>query len=263
MKLSAFIANSSSRTGINNHFCKENNITDLSNKHLAQNNFSFLIGSAIGLGISTCISMKFAQVFPVLLFLSIFHFVYAQISCQQIFLSDMNPQRAFYISMNYIKNEILLDPRTVNQKEKLLFSKLNFLKFCSYPLENIIKREKNNLFMDQVLLLFKDHKFLAYVDPHKTLIMRRNKHKVYTFVRVDAESIDIFLAFLFSIRLHESIKNRKFTDDKLLSNIKENLEWVTKIDKKHLAHQLKEKGWDSNFHLLEEKYMRYQMLFKN
>jgi hypothetical protein len=142
VKLSAFIANSSSRTGINNHFCKENNITDLSNKHLAQNNLSFMIGSLIGFGISTCISIKFTHVFPILIFLSVFHLISSHISCKEIYLTDMNPQRAYYVAIKYIKSNSVFDPVTVNQKEELFFNKLKLLRFCNYPLDNIILKLK-------------------------------------------------------------------------------------------------------------------------
>ncbi len=178
----------------------------------------------------------------------------------------MNSQRAYYVVKEYFTTGKLLDVEEVSKREKFIFRKLKFLKFCNYPLEKIIGGKsvnKNTEYLLKVLNSYKDFKYMSYVEKKYDYIKGGYKFSLYTFLRVDAERIDIFMAFLFSVRLYDYLSNGGYDknniEDMIIEAIKTNLEWIKKIDKKEMIRRLKENNWDiASFSLLEEKFQRYQ-----
>jgi hypothetical protein len=260
VRLAASIANTSTRTGINAHYCKDNNITDLSNKYIAQNNISYIIGSLIGLCCTFFIPMNFYSIMPFIISVSVVHMISSHISCKKIFLAEMNPQRAYIVIQEYLKSRTILDEITTNKKEKFLFNKLSYLKFCNYPFDKLINKYNNDDYLNDILNCFSREHFFCYVHV-KVSKWNLNKIKIYTFMKLDGEQIDIFLAFIFSVKLYESLKNKSnLSENVIICEIKRDLNWLGKINKIDLSKKLKEQGWVINFNLLEEKYERVQIL---
>jgi len=155
--------------------------------------------------ISLFLKIEFSTTLPTLLFLSICNLYFVHKSIEKINLNDLNPQRAFYILKEYLNTHKIEDPEIINTKEKLIFNKLKNLRFCNYPLEKIIKKEKDDEYIDALFKLFKNHKFFVYVEKNKKFSIfnrgNRNNYKVYTFLRLDADNGDILMAFLYSVKV--------------------------------------------------------------
>jgi hypothetical protein len=261
--LCAFLAGSTSRTAINNHFALQNNITDLTNKLFAQNNFAFIIGNVIGVIISINFSLTFNFAFGSIIFFSTLHLITAHLSVKSITLHGLNLQRAYYLGVEYLNSKTILDPIVVRNKETLIFRKLNFLHFCNFPLEKIIYTEKNVQYIDSLINLFEEFKFLIYVKYSYSYTMKRWKYKIYSFLRLDAENSDIFISFIYSISLYNKLnEHTNINTDNILNIISENLKTLRTINKTELIKEIKEKGWETDFKLLENKYMRYHVLYK-
>jgi hypothetical protein len=261
----AFVSNSTTRTGIHNHFCKEKNITDLQNKFVAQNNLSFVIGNLVGIGISLMFEFTTYFVFTTIATLSAFHTISSLRSNGQVYLLDFNFIRAYYLCKEIIENKTVIDPLSVNKKESSWFLKIKYIHFCNSPFESIFNMEKRIDYMDKLFNIFHEHKFFTYVKACYSAFKMKVKYHIYTFLRVDAENNDIFLAFLFTIKLHLELNcpvigKNDDTNDKIINNIQDNLIYMDTMDKKDIFHQMREKGYDMNFNLLEEKYIRYQIL---
>lgn len=220
-----------------------------------------MIGSLTGFFLSLSISMSFNVVFPILIFISTFHLISAHVSCHKILLNDLNTQRAYYIAKSCLENNKILEVLEVNKMEKMFFNDLKCVKFCNYPLDKLLSKEKNNIYINDILNVFEDQKFLVYVQLKRS-ILGTYKYKIFTFLRVDAANEDKLIAFLYSVKLNDLLNKNKLNQDEILIELKENLEFFSNLNIKDLMHSLKNKGWDTNFHLLEEKYQRYQMLFK-
>jgi hypothetical protein len=204
------------------------------------------------------------------LIISTLHLTFAHLSNRNINLLDLNLQRAYYIVQEFLKEKIILDPTVINQRESVIFNKLNFLSFCEHPIEKVINKEKYDSHLDDLISLFKDMKYITFVDKKYSYIKRKYEFKLYTYLRLDAENMDILMAFIYSISLHEMI-NENFgkvniylkTNDmnkSILELIETNHTKINQINKNDLAKQLREKGWNINFRLLENKYMRYHMI---
>ncbi len=184
----------------------------------------------------------------------------SHISCKKIFLAEMNPQRAYIVIQEYLKSRTILDEITTNKKEKFLFNKLSYLKFCNYPFDKLINKYNNDDYLNDILNCFSREHFFCYVHV-KVSKWNLNKIKIYTFMKLDGEQIDIFLAFIFSVKLYESLKNKSnLSENVIICEIKRDLNWLGKINKIDLSKKLKEQGWVINFNLLEEKYERVQIL---
>lgn len=258
------------RIGINNHFCKDNNITDLSNKYFAQNNLALISGNLIGflLSLSIPLPYNFFTVFSVIGTLTVFH-IYASFKhVKHVVFNELNNQRAYYVAIEYLFTKEIFTPEEVSRKESIFFNQTNYLNFCNTNLDVLFNKEKNNYILYEITDIFKNEKFLTYVKIKKkkfNVFHKKNDIKIYTFLRLDANHIDIFIAYLYSIDLYlhlrASLDSNK--DEKNLLNImKENLENIKNINTQSLLDAFKKKGWETNFGMLEEKYMRYQLIAK-
>jgi len=204
------------------------------------------------------------------LIISTLHLTFAHLSNRNINLLDLNLQRAYYLVKEYLKENIILDPTVISQRESLIFNKLNFLSFCEHSIEKVINKKKYDRHLDDFISLFKDMKYITFVDKKYSYIKRKYEFKLYTYLRLDAENMDILMAFIYSISLHEMINDKfgkintniKINDinESILELIQNNHTKINKINKNNLSNQLRDKGWNVNFRLLEDKYMRYHMI---
>jgi len=185
-------------------------------------------------------------------------------------LSDLNFQRAVMVCLEYINsgNKKLLSPEEVVQREKIIFRKFKGIKFCHCSPEIILKSEKLG-YIIRIMDIFKEKKFIVYVKKRNLLqLFGLRKYTIYTFLKVNADNNDIFLAFLLSVKinlmLHESKKKTIGINYKDISAIIEEANlWLDELDKKFIFSEMKYLGWNMNFNNLEEKFYRYHMLIKS
>lgn len=191
-------------------------------------------------------------------------------SLKYIKLSELNFQRAALLCLEFINsgNKKVLSPEEIVSREAIVFSKLNGLNFCQSSPEIILKSEKTG-YIIRIIDIFKEKNFIVYVKKRKFLgLVGLRKFNIYTFLKVNADNNDIFLAFLLSVKinlmLQETKKSTIAINYKDISAIIEKATlWLEELDKKHLFNEMKNLGWNMNFSGLEEKFYRYHMLIKS
>ncbi len=191
-------------------------------------------------------------------------------SLKYIKLNELNFQRAVLFCLEYINsgNKKVLSPEDIVTKEEIVFSKLNGLYFCQSSPEIILKSEKTG-YIIRIIDIFKENNFIVYVKKRQVLgLVGLRKFNIYTFLKVNADNNDVFLAFLLSVKinlmLQESKKSTIAINYKDISAIIEQANfWLEELDKKNLFNEMKNFGWNMNFSGLEEKFYRYHMLIKS
>jgi hypothetical protein len=246
------VAAGTTRITIYNHFTNSDNLADLVNKYNNQNNMCFLLGNLLGIAYSLLVPSSFTNVIMTLSVLSVLQMYVVHKSVFKIVnLTDFNKQRAYYLAEEYLRSNHILDLVTLNKKEKLLFQKANDIKFSSYPLDRLLSVEKDNRYVLELLDVFKDSKFFVYV---------RGK-TIYVYIHIDAEQIDIFIALLYAIRLRDQYLNKNFHDkEELIKSIRDNLDFVNKINKQELVAAIEAKKFHIKFDKVEEQYLRYHIV---
>ena len=152
------------------------------------------------------------------------------------------------ISISIISNNIA-DISYINERERILFN-LRYLKFSNYPLEKLIK--KNDKQIRESIEIFEDSKFFVIVNK------KYFSYKIYVYLKLDSDQIDIFLALIYSIRLNDMIKQKP--NENINNILIENKKYIDSIDKRQLKKMLENKGWKIDFKKIECKYMRYQVV---
>lgn len=255
VKFTALSATATARLGLFNTFAKNGNVTDLLNTWSNQNNLAFFLGNLIGLGLSFLLPKSFPVILGSIIVLTLIHLrgVYVSVF-KTIKLKDYNLQRAYFQVLHYSKYQTLAGLEEINFKETIFFRDLTYLNFSNYPLEKLMtNNEKNTL---SHINLFNNYKFCVSV--RKTIF---GNYKIYTYMRLDAEDIDIFMALLYSVRLHDTLINQIIQHNcEIITALKENLEYINKMDKHKLVTMMKNLDWDVKFHKVEEKYMRYHIV---
>jgi hypothetical protein len=172
----------------------------------------------------------------------------------------MNPQRAYIVIQEYLKSQSIPHISTANRKEKFLFFNLSYLKFCNYPFDKLVNKYNNDQYLSDILNCFSSEHFFCYVHVNDS-VWDLNKIKIYTFMKLDGEQIDIFFAFLYSVKLYESLKNKSsLNHDVIISEMRKDINWLREINKQDFLKKLQEQGWITNFNLLEEMYERVQII---
>jgi hypothetical protein len=267
------------RIGISNHFCKENNITDLTNKYIAQSNLAFIIGNLTGLFISINLPQpySFPLIFSVVMGFTLLHILSGYKSVEQVSLNTLNFQRAYLLGNEILETHKIISPEMILKKESLFFKNDGHIKFCNFPMEYLLKSEKNIKLANNLFDMFKEYPFFCFVKikkhyTPKKLFRRRNKsekmYRIYTYMKLEAENGDILLAFLFTLQLSKFLElltkasKTDITEDKIIELIQNTQEQINKINKTQMLHDLRTQGWNTNFHSLETEYMRYHLLIK-
>lgn len=270
IKLTSLASANLSRTIILNNYSVSHNVSDITNKYSLQQNIAIFIGNVLGFGLSILIPQTFGYTFTLLSFLAILNMKISLNSLQYIKLNDLNFQRAVLVCLEYINsgNKKIISPEEVVNKEKIFFSQLNGLFFCQSSPEMILKSEKTG-YIIRIIDVFKEKNFIVYVKKRKLLgLIGLRKFNIYTFLKVNADNNDIFLAFLLSVKinlmLQETKKSTISINYKDVSGIIENANsWLEELDKKYLFNEMKNSGWNMNFSGMEEKFYRYHMLIKS
>jgi hypothetical protein len=241
-----------SRTIILEHY-SINNMTDLSNKYGLQFNIALFTGNVLGFLISLSVTPTFANIFSIISVTTLCAFIMTYRSLRYLILTEFNFQRLAILCEEYINNANILTPEEVAKKEKLFYNKYKNIYFCNKSPECIIKND-NHTHSVSLIDIFKDRKF--FVSFKGGII----KYKFFTNLSVYADNGDIFMAFLFTIRLAHLYEKTKESIFKILE---ENILYIDTLDRKHIFEKMKLHGWNLHFHILEERYSRYHMLFKN
>ncbi len=270
IKLTSLASANLSRTIILNNFSVSQNVSDITNKYSLQQNIAIFIGNVLGFGLSIIIPHTFGYTFSLIGLLAILNLKISINSLKFVKLIDLNFQRTVLICLEYINsgNKKILSPQEMVQREKIIFRKFKGLKFCYCSPEIILKSEKLG-YIIRIIDIFKEKNFIVYVKKKKFLgFIGSRKCKIYTFLKVNADNNDIFLAFLLSVKidlmLYNSKKNPFGLNYKDISAIIEEANiWLDEIDKKFLFNEMKNIGWNMNFSCLEEKFYRYHMLIKS
>lgn len=258
-KLTGLSCNAISRITILEHYSKNNNIVDVSNKGGIQHNIALLTGNLLGFGISMIIPMNnFALTFSLLSLLSVLKISLGYKGTRKINFDEFNFQRTCLVTEEYINSKTILSPLETSAKEKLLFRRYSKLYFCTHSPEMILKLD-NNPYVLKLFDIFKDKSYFILIFPSHT------RYRIYSFLKVNAENNDIFISFLLSIKIYSLLKQNKqknLTYDDLASLIASSIAYVDCIDKKTLFEKMKLVGWSLNFTHLEQEYSRLHMLFK-
>ncbi len=250
VKFIALSATSTARLGLLQTFAKNGNVTDLMNTWNNQNNLAFFIGNLIGLCLSFVMPKSFPVIFGSILLMTAFHLRGTYISVfKTIKMKDYNLQRAYFQARHYLKYRNIAGLEEINFKERIFFRNLKYLYFSNFPLEKLLKKNQKETLAH--FELFENEKFTVSV--HKNYL---GSYKLYVYMRSDAENIDIFIALLYSIRLHDMIIGGKVN---LIEIMKENLDFIHEIDKMKLITSMHNLEWNAVFNKVEEKYMRYKV----
>ena len=203
VKFTALSATGTARFGLLNTFAKNGNVTDLLNKWNNQNNLAFFLGNMIGLCFSFVLPKSFPFIFGSIIVLTAIHLKSSHISVfKTIKLKDYNLQRAYYQVRHYLKFQVLADLDTINFKERVIFRDLKYLKFSNYPIEKLLKNNEKETLAH--MNIFKNHKFCVIVKKNSL-----GKYRIFVYMRLDAENIDIFIGLLYSVRLYDIISQKK------------------------------------------------------
>lgn len=270
IKLTSLASANLSRTIILNNFSVSHNVSDITNKYSLQQNIAIFVGNLLGFGVSILIPQTFGYTFSLLSLLAVLNMKISITSLKYIKLSELNFQRAALLCLEFINsgNKKVLSPEEIVSREAIVFSKLNGLNFCQSSPEIILKSEKTG-YIIRIIDIFKEKNFIVYVKKRKFLgLVGLRKFNIYTFLKVNADNNDIFLAFLLSVKinlmLQETKKSTIAINYKDISAIIEKATlWLEELDKKHLFNEMKNLGWNMNFSGLEEKFYRYHMLIKS
>jgi hypothetical protein len=230
-----------------------NNITDLTNKYGLQFNIALLTGNILGLLISLSVTPTFVNTFTIISAATIFSYFMNFRSMRLLVLTEFNFQRLAILCEEYIVSTNILTPEEVSKKEKLFYNRFKNIHFCNTSPESIFKNDNHSQSIS-LIDIFKDRKFFV---TYKSGI---TKYKFFTNLSVNADNNDIFFAFLFTIRL---VLFYEKTKESILKLFEDSILYIDSLDRKHLLEKMKLVGWNLHFAMLEERYSRYHMLFKN
>lgn len=270
IKLISLASANFSRTIILNNFSVSHNVSEITNKFSLQQNISVFIGNLLGFILSISLPQTFPLTFTILSFLAILNIKISYDSLKYIKLTDLNFQRATLLCLEYIKsgNKKILSPQEMLNKEKIFFTKFGAVKFCQISPEIILESQKTG-YIIRIIDIFKDKNFIVYVKKRRLLgLIGLRKFTIYTFLKVNAENTDIFIAFLLSVKINLMLQEFKkptiAMNHKDISAIIEQANmWLEELDKKAIFNDIKNLGWNTNFSSLEEKFYRYHMLIKS
>lgn len=221
----------------------------------------------LGFIISLVIPHTFTYTFSLITCLSVLNLHISYKSLKYIELNEFNFQRAVIFSKEFVFTEgkVKLSPSEICAKEKVFFYTMKNIKFCKISPEIILKSDKTG-FIIRLIDIFKDKNYIVYVKKRDILgFFGINRFEVFTFLKVNADNEDIFLAFLLSVKINILLKEwRGRLSYKDVSKLieKANL-WVDELNEEELFSAMKKSGWNLNFSPLEENFMRYQMLIKS
>lgn len=258
------------RAGIIQHFTKENNVTDLTNKATAQQNLSILLGkklnysgNLIGLTASLLFSNTFSVTIGIVSIMSTAHLYTGLQSVRSIVSDDLNMQRLFILGKEFIESGKLLAPSDIYKREGILFDGMGNIKFSVKSFDFILNhsREKDKSLLVKLLNLFREKKFFTFPFVYFSFSDLSYKYKIYTCLRVDAEALDVLEAFLFTLALNERI-NSGFEEIELYEEILTSLQQTEKLQLKEMMDNIRKIGWTADLSSLEDKYCRYQILYK-
>jgi hypothetical protein len=267
IKLTSLSSSNLSRTIILNHFAKQGNISDITNKYSIQQNIAVFTGNLLGFMISFILPHTFTYTFSFITILAILNLHISYKSLKFIELNEFNLQRATIFADEYIRSEgkNILSCSEICQRERVFFKKMKNIKFCRKSPEIILKSEKTG-YIIRLIDIFKDKNYIIYVKKRDILgLLGLNKFEIYTFLKINADNDDIFLAFLLSVKIDILLREWKGRlNYKDVSKIIEKANiWVNEIDEKKLFTEMKKNELNLNFSSLEENFMRYQMLIKS
>lgn len=265
LKLTSLSCSNISRTIILNDFARYGNISDITNKYMIHQNISTFIGNVFGFIVSLCLPQTFIHTFGFIFCLSALNIYISYRGLKYIELNEFNFQRAMIFSQEYITNKLkILSPSEVCLKEKVFLQKMKNIKFCKVSPEIILNSDKTG-YIIRLIDIFKDRKFFIYVKKKGLLrFFGLNRFEIYSFLKINADNNDIFMAFLLSIKINLLLKEKKrllFYKD-ISSIIEEANLWLNEINEEELFSEIKKSGWNSNFNSLEENFSRYQILIK-
>ena len=88
-----------------------------------------------------------------------------------------------------------------------------------------------------------------------------NRFELYTVLQEKATNDDIIAAFLYSVKMHQELSEAKsISRDSIVELSKKNLDYINKIDMNKMKTELILKDYDLKTHLLEKRFMRYNLL---
>lgn len=224
---------------------------------MAQANFTMVIGNIIGVLISVYCTFTSTFVYSLIGGLSILYIWAGYKSIEEIHLRDLNKYRAYFVCEEYFLKGHVPGYEAVNLREGGKFFKLKGFNFCNYSMEKTIGKEKDVEYCLNLTEIFKDYKFFSYVKVRHGLIKRKLTYDIHTYLRVDADNQDIFLAFMFTVKLYKCLKE---SGENVLNVIKKCLDYISNVNKSEIFEEMRVKGYDLHFNLLEENYMRYQII---
>jgi hypothetical protein len=241
-----------SRTVLMEHF-SINNMTDLTNKYGLQFNIALFAGNILGLIISLSVTPTFVNTVSFISATAFFNLVLTYRSLKYLVLNQFNFQRLAIFCEEYIDSTNILTPQEVANKEKILYRKYKNVHFCTFIPDYIVKND-NHTHSVSLIDLFRDRNF--FVSFKRSI----GKYNYFTNLSVNADNNEIFIAFLFTIRLAHLYERTK---ESIFKVLEENLVYIDSLDRKQIFEKMKLVGWNLHFGLLEERYSRYHMLFKN
>ena len=259
------------RAGIIQHFSVDNNVTDLTNKATTQHNLSILlgiinayyIGNIIGFGVSMLLPSNFSYIFGFISAMTIYHLYTGIKSVNSIILDEFNIQRMYILCDEFIKNKKVISPNQVYLKEKMIFRDVRNIHFCQKTLEFLIVNEGNDdEYLMDLIRIYKNQKFFCYAVKRFNICKLSYYYELNVSLRIDSDNSDIFLAFLYAVELNQVlIETMDFKN--IIFKMEETLKYIDEIKVKEVVEEMKLLGWMTNFSILEEKYCRYQILYKS
>ncbi|EFC49597.1 predicted protein, partial [Naegleria gruberi] len=121
--VSCFAA-SATRAAMNQSFAKSDNLADVTAKATSQALACSLIGTTLGIFVSSALSLGtqfvFAKVFPIFCVLSVIQLFSLYKAVSNVKLKVLNKQRFLIACSQYLKDRAVLDPSKVSEREKFV-----------------------------------------------------------------------------------------------------------------------------------------------
>ena len=256
IKITAINISIISRTGIFLQMAKKHNLIDISLKFQNQSNIAVFIGTFFGYLTSLYFKLNFQNSLVILAICNIFNFFICRLAYNELVMHDFNYQRLYIFAKKFMSENRLLSPKEVTRFEKLTFMKPT-IKFTTHSAEFLMKQDKQML--TKILKEFDHCNFIIFPKKKFNLLSLNRKYHLYTFLKLNANNLDVLRAFFMTVRLEEILNfTSKYTEEEVILYIREALSYIHKIITDDMFKQMDSLEWKYNLSNLEKNWSRYQ-----
>jgi hypothetical protein len=256
----AWMTMSATKAGIHRNFILKENLGDVTAKSASQTTACSVVGTGIGILLSTTIGTEVSHLLAAFTALSVVHMVSNYISLKHVAVHTFNHQRLERLITNYFNkakcDERIVSPQTVGQTESFVLPYKTILnRGC---IESGVQLDKLFVSQEQLHFLQKVFKGKSYLI--SVAFSDQGTYSIRISWSVDAGTKDLIESYYFAGKLSKTLENSDTnlsTVDlpKLLCGVE-----VLSEEFAQFVGQLKRAGWDTKHAFLESNNYRYQWI---